>query len=106
VMLKHRLTGSTTEAIQKISAFVKAMPGTGRGTLDSYGGLTLTIINPDQYRDQIVKLVADNTQRTIALFGPGYAAQVSGLDGQVYWSQVSATDVFLYVPYRFTIVPK
>jgi hypothetical protein len=68
--------------------------------------LTLTIVNPDQYRDAIVKLVADNARHYAALFGTDYAVQVNGIDAQVYWSQVSGTDVFLYVPYRYTIVPK
>jgi FtsP/CotA-like multicopper oxidase with cupredoxin domain len=66
----------------------------------------LTIVNPDQYRDAIVQLVADNARRYAAMFGPDYAVQVGGIDGQVFWSQVSGTDVFLYVPYRYTIVPK
>jgi hypothetical protein len=106
IMLKARLTGSVPEAIEKFNAFIKGTPRSGRGTLDSYGGLTLTVINPDQYRDAIVKLVAEDTRRQSAIFGAEYAVQVSGIDGQVFWSQISTTDVFLYVPYRYTIVPK
>jgi hypothetical protein len=68
--------------------------------------LTLTIVNPDQYRDTIVKSIAENARRYAAMFGPEYAVQVNGIDGQVSWSQISSTDVFLYIPYRYTIVPK
>lgn len=106
LMLKVRLTGTAGDAMQKLSAFAKSIPGSGRGTVDNYGGLTLTIINPDQYRDSIVKLVADDARIRAATFGPDYAVQVTGIDGQVAWSQVSSTDVFLYIPYRYTIVPK
>jgi hypothetical protein len=106
VMFKARLTGSADAAIQQIAAFVKSVPRTGRGTVDSYGGFTLTIVNPDQYRSAIVKQVAENARAQAAMFGPDYAVQVSGIDGQVFWSQVSGTEVFLYVPYRFSIVPK
>jgi hypothetical protein len=106
LMIKVKLSGSRALAEQKLTAFIKSVPGSGRGVIDKTSGLTLTIVNPDQYRDVIVKLVADSARRYAAMFGPDYAVQVSGIDGQVSWSQVSGTDVFLYVPYRYTIVPK
>ena len=106
LMAKVRLAGSITAAEQRLDAFIKSVPRTGRGTIDKVGGLSLTIVNPDQYRDAIVQLVADNARHYAAMFGPDYAVQASGVDGQVSWSQVSGTDVFLYVPYRYTIVPK
>lgn len=106
LMVKVNFAGSTAVAQERLDAFIKAVPRTGRGTLDKTGNLTLTIINPDQYRDAIVTLVAENARHYAAMFGPDYAVQVSGVDGQVFWSQVSGTDVFLYVPYRYTIVPK
>ncbi len=106
LMIKTRLAGSATAAEQKLEAFIKAIPKSGRGVVDRAGVMTLTIVNPDQYRDTIVKLVAENARRYAAIFGADYAVQVSGVDGQIFWSQVSTTDVFLYVPYRYTIVPK
>jgi hypothetical protein len=106
LMVKAKLAGSTTAAQERLEAFIKAVPRTGRGTIDKAGVLTLTIVNPDQYRDAIVTLVAENARHYAAMFGPDYAVQVTGVDGQVAWSQVSGTDVFLYVPYRYTILPK
>jgi hypothetical protein len=106
LMLKAKLAGSATAAEQKLAAFIKSVPSTGRGAIERAGVLTLTIVNPDQYRDAIVKLVADSARHQAAAFGPDYAVQVTGIDGQVSWSQVSSTEVFLYLPYRFTIVPK
>jgi len=106
LMVKVKLAGSTTAAQQRLDAFIKAVPRTGRGTLDKTGTLTLTIVNPDQYRDAIVTLVAENARHYAAMFGPDYAVEVTGVDGQIAWSQVSGTDVFLYVPYHYTIRPK
>ena len=105
-MIKVKLVGTAAAAELRLDAFIKGVQRAGRGTMEKAGGLTLTIINPDQYRETIVKLVADNARRHAAIFGPDYAVQVSGVDGQVFWSQVSPTDVFLYVPYRYTVVPK
>jgi hypothetical protein len=106
LMLKAKLTGTADAASQKLDSFAKGIPRSGRGTIDSYGGTTLTIVNPDQYRDAIIKMVADDATTHAATFGPNYAVQVTGIDGQVSWSQVSSTDVFLYVPYRYIILPK
>ena len=106
VMVKVKLAGSTVSAGQRIDNFVKNLPRNGRGAIDQGGGLTLTIINPDQYRDSIVKLVAEDARSRAAFFGPEYAVNVTGIDGQVFWSQLSGTDVFLYIPYRYVVVPK
>ena len=106
LMIKVKLAGSATAAEQRLTAFIKGVPGSGRGAMDKTGQLTLTIINPDQYRDAIVKLVAENARHHAAAFGADYAVNISGIDGQVSWSQVSSTEVFLYLPYRYTIVPK
>jgi hypothetical protein len=106
LMVKAKLAGSTVAAQQRIDAYVKGVPKSGRGLLEASSGLSLTIINPDQYRDAIVKAVAEHATRYAALFGPEYRVSVTGLDGQVAWSQVSGSDVFLYVPYRYSIVAR
>ena len=106
VLVKVKLAGSTVSASDRIDAFAKSLSRNGRGAIDQGGGLTLTIVNPDQYRDSIVKMVAEDARSRAAFFGPDYAVQVTGIDGQVFWSQVSGTDVFLYIPYRYLVVPK
>lgn len=104
--VKASLAGSVGSAQGRIDNFIKAVPPNGRALLEKNGEITLTIINPDQYRDAIVKLVAEDARSRATIFGPEYAVQVTGIDGQIFWSQVSGTDVFLYIPYRYTIVPK
>jgi len=42
----------------RIDNFIKSVPATGRALIEKRGNITLTIVNPDQYRDQIVKLIA------------------------------------------------
>lgn len=106
LMVKAKLGGSTVAAQQRIDVFIKGMPRSGRALLEPNGGPSLTIINPDQYRDAIVKLVAEHTARYAAMFGPDYRVTVSGIGGQVQWSQVSGSEVFLFIPYTYSIVAK
>lgn len=103
---KVKLTGSLVEAERRIEAFARKVPRKGRALLEADRGLSLTIINPDQYRAAIVKAVAEHATAQAAVFGPDYRVTVTGLDEQVVWSQISGTEVFLFLPYDFTIVAK
>ena len=104
--VKSKLAGSTGTAQSRIDAFIKGVPATGRALMEKRGGLTLTIINPDQYRDAIVKLIAAESRKYAGFFGPDYGVEVTGLSEQLSWAQASGTEVFLYIPYRFSIKPK
>lgn len=106
VLVKVKLDGTAAAAEKQLASFITGIPKIGRGAVDRGGGITLTIVNPDQYRDAIVALVADNARHYASMFGPDYAVQVSGVDAQIAWSQISSTDVLLHIPYRYTIVPK
>lgn len=106
LFVKAGLAGSVGGAQGRIDGFIKAVPPNGRALMEKAGGITLTIINPDQYREPIVKLVAAEALKTAAAFGPEYGVEVAGLSDQLIWAQASATEVFLYIPYRFTVRPK
>lgn len=101
--VKTRLDGSMSSAQQKIAAFAKAVPASGRSQIVQKGGLALTIINPDQYRDEIYRRVAAGAQHAASFYGADYGVEITGLDREVAWAQVSNTEVFLYIPYGFTV---
>lgn len=106
LMVKTRLDGSATAAETKLQAFIYALKKSGRATVDTSGGIALTVINPDQYRDQIMSLVAADAKHSAALFGPNFTYNIAGIDLPVMWSQVSSTEVFLFLPYRYNINPR
>ncbi|HEX8512531.1 MAG TPA: TonB-dependent receptor [Allosphingosinicella sp.] len=106
-IVKARLpaTGDTKAALDRIEAFVKAVPPVGRAQMTAAGALTLSVVGPDQYRGQIVDLVAADSRAIAARLGPDYAVEARGLDRPVEWSRATLTEVFLYVPYSYTVVP-
>lgn len=106
LLVKVRLAGSVTTAEKQLTNFIKAVPDYNRATLGQSGKLMLTIVDPDQYREQVVRLVAEDAKRNAGMFGPDFSFNITGIDGQIGWSQVSNSDVFLYLPYHYTIVPK
>jgi hypothetical protein len=101
--VKTKLVGSIDNMDRKIAAFVKGVPVTGRSLMKQKGIMALTIINPEQYRDAIYKLIADGAQHAGEFYGAGYGLEVTGLNNDVAWEQVSETDLFLFVRYNFSI---
>ncbi|MGV1682520.1 hypothetical protein [Sphingopyxis sp. NJF-3] len=48
------------------------------------------------------KLVAAEALKTAAAYG----VEVAWLNEQLIWAQAIATEVFIYIPYRFSVRPK
>jgi hypothetical protein len=101
--VKTKLEGSIDAAQKKITAFTKAVPATGRSLIQQQGGLALTIIKPEQYRDEIYKRISEGAKHAVSFYGPDYHVEVVGLSSDIAWQQVSNTEVFLYIPYGFTV---
>jgi hypothetical protein len=106
VVVKTKLAGPADSALRRIDGFIKAVPATGRSLVEKNGAMQLTIVNPDQYRGSVIKLIAEESRRTSNAFGADYGVTVSGLDRHLVWNQASENEVFLYIPYSFTVLPK
>jgi hypothetical protein len=107
-LVKTRLSAGTDAkaALERIFAFIKDVPPVGRAEMKPQGDLTLSVVKPDQYRSAIVDLVAADARATAAKMGPDYAVEAKGLERPVEWARATLTEVFLYVPYSYTVVPK
>jgi hypothetical protein len=101
--VKTSLNGSVDNAEKKITAFVRKVPVTGRSQIEQRGALALTIIKPEQYRDEIYRRIADAAKNAVGFYGADYGLNVTGLDNAIEWKQVSNTEVFLYIRYTFTV---
>lgn len=107
-LVKAPLTGgeSGKMAEERISRYVEAVPEVGRAQMDEIGDSTLSIVGPDQYRQEIASLVAKDAAALAATMGEGYGVEVEGLNMPVQWARSGPSEVMLYIPYKLTIVPK
>jgi len=107
-LIKTRLTPGTDAkaALDRIDAFIKAVRPVGRAEIKASGDLTLSVVKPSQYREQIVGLVAGDALSVARSLGGDYGVELKGVDRPVEWSRASLTDVFLYVPYTYVVSPK
>lgn len=93
-------------AIDKLSGFVKAVPKVGRAAMETEGEAGISIVNPSQYRAQIIAAIAGDATGAAQAFGPGYAASVDGLARPVRWVLTGPTEVLLYIDHELSIVPR
>lgn len=93
-------------ALARIDKFIKAVPAVGRAQVKAYSELTLSVVNPEQYRGAIIDLVAKDTSATSGRFGQGYGVEVTGLDRPVQWKRASLTEVQLFLPSNSTVRPR
>jgi hypothetical protein len=101
--VRAKLVGSIDNVEQKIKAFLKKVPVTGRSVIEKKSGTALTIVNPEQYRDEIYRKISAGAKHAVTFYGTEYGLSVSGLDDAIAWKQVSNTQVFLYIPYSFSV---
>lgn len=106
-LVKVRLNNTTdaAAAMERMTNFVHSVPVAGRAEMRQVGELGLSVVAPDQYRGQILDLVATDARATAARFGTNYAVEAVGLDRPVQWMRASLTEVFLFVPYSITVRP-
>ena len=93
-------------ALARIDKFVKAVPAVGRAEMKAYSELTLSVVDPEQYRGAIIDLVAKDTGSTSGRFGTGYGVEVTGLDKPVQWKRAGLTEVQLFLPSNSTVRPR
>ena len=107
-LVKVRLTDGATAkaAVERIAAFIKDVPTVGRAEMRATDDLTLSIIGPDQYRGAVADLVAADARDMSRRIGEGYSVEVRGLDRPIEWTRASLTEVFLYVPYSYTVLTR
>jgi hypothetical protein len=98
--------GDVKAAQARIASFIKDVPTVGRAVMESNGEPDLSVVNPEQYRPAIIEKIAADANMVVAKMGEGYAVELMGLDRSVQVSRASTTEVSLYLPYSYRVVPK
>lgn len=98
--------GDAPSALAKLREFIKVVPLEGRAVIEADGDPGVSIVNPSQYRGQIVAAIAADANASAGQFGPGHAAEVSDLARPVRWVLTGPTEVLLYIDHDLKIIPK
>ena len=109
VILVVKTPLSTTDTLEaasdRIKAFIDAAPKTGRSELRIMHDWEPTVVSPDQYRDDLLALIAADARATSGAFGNRYGVEVTGMHRQVTWRPAGPLDLSLFIPYTMSITP-
>lgn len=89
----------------KLSRFVNSIKETGRITVSTNGETAVSVINPYQYRKDVVTAVIEEINAVTDALGPEYVAIIEGLDRQVVWSRQGDIHLACSLPYSYDIIP-
>ncbi len=87
----------------RINKFIDAVDMSGRTELDRDGELVLSIVNPEKYRNELLKLIAEDLKNTSSIFGDEFKAEIDGLSGALQWERASVSELRLYLEYGYTL---
>lgn len=91
--------------IEKLRSFVRDIRVVGRTEFDAADEVEVSIVDPNQYRGEIIGLVARDIKRVTAALGENYRIRLSGIDRQVKWVRSGLSEVTLYIPYTYEVLP-
>jgi hypothetical protein len=107
VVIKTTISAKDTfnAATARIKEFVARTAKIGRAEILLERRYDLTIIGPEQYRDELITRIVAQSKHTADLFGSGYGVSVDGLEHTVSWYQKGPLDLALYIPYSQHVAP-
>ena len=89
----------------ELKQFVAETEVAGRTTLIP-GRVGLSILNPEQYRHELIGAIAADIAKVSEIFGNNYSFSITGLDRALIVRRVGIGEVELFIRYGFTMKSK
>ena len=108
IRLRQKIPDTLTDPDQLIPnliKFVRQVSVAGRTTLEPASGVDVSVVDPNQYRAQIVATFSQDVTQLMKVLGPDYRVLLDGIDRPVKFSRVGPIEVALYIPYSYRVVP-
>src|SRR6185312_246064 len=94
-----------TELYGKLKAFPNTINPAGRSGIGVDGRVYVRVVNPSQYREQVVRLYAADSKLVTSTLGAEYRVVTRGIDRQLQWVRDGMTDVTLFISYEYDVIP-
>ncbi len=92
--------------IREIDSFLTSIKGNGRATIEREGESQLSILQPSQYRLNLIQKITTEINLVVKSLNGDYRAYINGLDKPVMWHRSGLTNMRLFIPYQFEILPE
>lgn len=107
VIIKAAVSQSDSfeSATARIKQFIASAPKAGRTEILREERWDLTLVAPERYRDELIRLIVADAKRTAELIGPQHGVAIEGLQNPVAWYQRGPLDLGLYISYTLNVAP-
>lgn len=109
IQVKSAIPAQTEDAYALSAAlakFVETVKETGRITITPTDDVTISIVSPEQYRAQVVKLITDDITSVTSALGPQYRVMLEGLDKPMKSFRSGDLSLSFYLPYSYKVIPE
>lgn len=89
----------------KLAVFVESIEEKGRTKISVYDEISVSVVNPYQYRTEVMKLVTDEVKSVTGALGQEYRVIMTGLDKELKWVRSGDLNLAFYLPYEYDIIP-
>lgn len=93
------------ELATRLNSFANSVKGVGRATVLVDGDTTVSVVNPHQYRKDVIAVVLDEVAQVTKRLGPDYRVVIKGLDQSMDWRNTDDISVIFFIPYSYEIIP-
>ncbi len=108
VELLFRLPLSATDDVGALTAQLRAFSArvqvVGRSEVFP-GEIGISVKTPERFRYELVGHIAEDVQKMKQLFAGSFEILVKGLDQRMAWRRVSVSELELYLPYSYDLLP-
>ena len=101
----HKDVADASDLVVKLKQFVKSVPVEGRVELIPLSEVGVSIVNPAQYRNELLALIAEDIRFITNKLGQEYRVVLEGANQPVMWDRAGPLYLSLYIPYSYTVVP-
>ena len=89
---------------ERIESFIQSVDVSGRAVVNDYGETNYSLIGISQYREPLLKLIAEDVAKLRALFGEEYQVSIGGLEDPVRWRVSGPMQLAIYFPYNSSLL--
>lgn len=90
---------------RKLAEFVENIEEVGRTEINSYGDVAVSVVNPYQYRAELVRMILKDVNATTSALGTDYKVILKGMDKGIYWTRSGDLNLAFYMNYSYEILP-
>jgi hypothetical protein len=92
--------------IEELKKFLKSANLVGRTLLEQEGDIGLSIVNPEQYRYEILSLISKENNKLKESFGSDCSTENEGISGRVEWERTAVDELVLFIRFKTKVLCK